>query len=76
MSADKIRAVLERAAGDATGNPTEAGQAYAALSYFDELIAALKEVDLQARRKAGGGWWMIPNMTINQLRAVLAKVPA
>lgn len=33
-----VLVVLNRAAGDATGNPVEAGQAYAAIEAFKELV--------------------------------------
>lgn len=53
------------------GNVAYLRQARAALA---ELIEADKRIAERARRKAGGGWWMISNEDMTAQRIALARV--
>lgn len=53
------------------GNVAYLRQARAAVA---ELIEADKRIAERARRKAGGGWWMISNEDMTAQRTALARV--
>lgn len=46
----------------------------ASIDAVAKLIEADKRIDDNARRKAGGGWWMISNEDMTVHRTALARV--
>ncbi|MGG2101716.1 hypothetical protein [Stenotrophomonas sp. NRRL B-14846] len=78
-----VLAVLDRAI-ESAGLMVKASGDLRAVAYQDdlfkaraavaELIEADKRIAERARRKAGGGWWMISNEDMTAQRTALARV--
>jgi len=74
-----LDALIESTVRLANGEPVTADAATVALAErtraaVAELIEADKRIAERARRKAGGGWWMISNEDMTAQRTALARV--
>jgi len=74
-----LDALIESTVRLANGEPVTGDAATVALAErtraaVAELIEADKRIAERARRKAGGGWWMISNEDMTAQRTALARV--